>query len=748
MIIIESLEVLWAFLGTDLSQGQCKICDKILLVFRDTSPVELEYFRLGSHSTVMVLSSCESHKSFIMESLRLDPVLHKLKDYAILSGPGRKQFLATTRPAPHNEITNLNLRIVKDPLSAKPQSFIQPNASWIQRSLPRRWKALCDESHSGMCKSSFETISAVRPAWLIDTWMECLVPFSDQQSYVALSYVWGQVEQHRTLSSELDVLQRPYSLHRDSETTSLPDTIHDAIRWVQVLDERFLWVDSICIVDDDPSHKHAELDRMSGIYANASVTIVAAQGDDPTYGLRGLRGVTKPRSFQQRVYRIKNVQLAECSFPPHGHKANKWETRGWTFQEAVFSRRRLIFEADCIRWECGQARILEESEPGSQGEPAGFRTRPYQVKYEHILRESHPDVSGLGLLLSSYSVREFTYSEDVLRAFSGIAYALSRVYPGGFISGLPAGFIGTALLWRGSVSLTRRKASTREGQLRLPSWTWAGWEGQISSISWRAADMWTNHNPRDALESHVGGYEFTETTPLCRWRYKEKESDPGVDICDIWQEYKLKYLTEAERPCPPGWTRHRCSCPKVSGDAGIRNPDQLDPKWFFKHDMDPVRQFRFPLPIRRQATPSSMIYAPFISCRTRYASLHVAENIHLGVSLQLVTLRIRNEQWAGVLQPDEGTADVVLGPYRRQLVQLVEIAQGQRWYKPNVALPYYSKIHELDPEVRPKAGESYDFYHVMWVVFEGGIAYRKGLGEVSKAAWEAQDRQEIDLTLG
>jgi hypothetical protein len=75
----------------------------------------------------------------------------------------------------------------------------------------------------------------------------------------------------------------------------IPITILNAIHFVRFLGERYLWVDSLCIVqDDDEDRKPEQLNSMAAIYANGSLNIVAADGSNAAYGLRGVRELSKP----------------------------------------------------------------------------------------------------------------------------------------------------------------------------------------------------------------------------------------------------------------------------------------------------------------------------------------------------------------------------------------------------------------------------------------------------------------------
>jgi hypothetical protein len=233
---------------------------------------------------------------------------------------------------------------------------------WIDLSIPTEWLESCDELHQESCAKPLLSgrLSATRPTFVVDTLKHCLVKPLWDDSYVALSYVWGKRACFVTTRANLEDLQFPGSLSLDRAPT-ISKTVRDAIGLTRVLMQRYLWVDALCIVQDDESVKHADLMNMGAIYANAVVTIVAAQGDDADAGLRGIEGVSSPRDLGQRICRLANGFIMSARFD---YKHGTWHSRGWTYQEELFSRRRIIFEGERIRWECCDAVWHEDIEHG------------------------------------------------------------------------------------------------------------------------------------------------------------------------------------------------------------------------------------------------------------------------------------------------------------------------------------------------------------------------------------------------
>ncbi|KAK0639955.1 heterokaryon incompatibility, partial [Cercophora newfieldiana] len=166
--------------------------------------------------------------------------------------------------------------------------------------------------------------------------------------YVALSYVWGSAAGLSSTRGNIDALKRPGSLwlaQRD-----LPAVITDAMALVAGMGERYLWVDRLCILQDDGDTKMAAINQMDVIYENALLTIVAAEGADASAGLPGVG--RRPRMQAQRCDvigpRLKMIVPHELD----ALRSTKWASRAWTFQEYLASPRRLIFVNGQIAFRC------------------------------------------------------------------------------------------------------------------------------------------------------------------------------------------------------------------------------------------------------------------------------------------------------------------------------------------------------------------------------------------------------------
>lgn len=144
--------------------------------------------------------------------------------------------------------------------------------SWLFKS----WKDRCISLHGAKCHGELFQYAAESggPVLLIDVRRNCLVPAIPGARYFALSYVWGKTNGLITKKTNLERLSSFASLV--DEQNNISNTVLDAMRVVRLLGERFLWVDCLCIVQDDVETKATQINQMWDVYAGAFATIVAA----------------------------------------------------------------------------------------------------------------------------------------------------------------------------------------------------------------------------------------------------------------------------------------------------------------------------------------------------------------------------------------------------------------------------------------------------------------------------------------
>jgi hypothetical protein len=187
---------------------------------------------------------------------------------------------------------------------------------WIDFDDVRRWILTCEENHPTTefpeCRpATFNPSVLPRNSRrqldfrLIDVDSMCIVYAPRQCRYIALSYVWGQRNNRRLVltSDNEEALMEQGGLAREETRTSIPNTILDAMSVVRKLGERYLWVDSLCLLQDEANELQDCVAIMDLFYEMAVLTIVAASGEDAWSGLPGVSPT--PRRLSRLVREIK-----------------------------------------------------------------------------------------------------------------------------------------------------------------------------------------------------------------------------------------------------------------------------------------------------------------------------------------------------------------------------------------------------------------------------------------------------------
>lgn len=249
------------------------------------------------------------------------------------------------------------------------------------------WHAQCEATHGDCCNDGHfqELAQQLNHLLLVDVIAGNLVTLPTSTKFVALSYVWGNVATLKSEKSNIEKLKQRGVLFQESYKSAIPNTVRDAIHVVKASGEKFLWVDCLSIIQDS---ENQDMDRMlqsmARIYASAEFTIVAAQGEDANYGIRGAGGPS-----EQREYTVSHrdfIHEGGNGFPWR----SRWASRGWTFQEALFSRRLLVFNKEAL-WICGRLMRLEHDNDSI-----------YQDLLWLFLRLCHADARAYCLHLPAY----------------------------------------------------------------------------------------------------------------------------------------------------------------------------------------------------------------------------------------------------------------------------------------------------------------------------------------------------------
>ncbi|KFY24476.1 hypothetical protein V493_05205 [Pseudogymnoascus sp. VKM F-4281 (FW-2241)] len=363
--------------------------------------------------------------------------------------------------------------------------------------LMKTWLRKCEDWHNIACwkedisRSRREGPVTVKFPFrpfvrLLDLKDDCIVETTATLVFVALSYVWGRVEVFKTLKKTLPDLMQPGSLSKNFD--QFPTTIRDAITFTRQLEHRYLWIDSICILQDDALDKATQVLHMDAIFTRASFIIIAASGSDANAGLTGLNGPPRDITQHTAIYSDELTLLSLKLGREDDLNTSVWNSRCWTYQEYVLSRRSLIFTKDSVYFQCGHACWSEDINklwpspyicasdlniiPSRGEEPPTVTT---EITYSLGVAHHY-----FFIMVNEYTLRNMTYPSDRLSGFQGIINFYNMKYGPIFIWGMwSEEMLIHSLLWQPHQELARLPIDEETNAPIYPSWSWAGWSGAV-----------------------------------------------------------------------------------------------------------------------------------------------------------------------------------------------------------------------------------------------------------------------------
>ena len=365
-------------------------------------------------------------------------------------------------------------------------SMINITSSKVDWHLVNKWlrtdteNAHCVVQEASSCSSTGISLSPPPEKSSQLTVIDCqsgeLVKIPPGTEYVTLSYVWG---------SGCAAFESDRAAGTTGSLRTLPLTVEDSLLVCLNLGNRYLWVDRYCISQTDSEERHRLIQKMDEVYASSILTIVACAGQDPRYGLPG---VTRPRSGLPGI--LVKHPLDKASWYLQALPMTKdirqsvWAKRGWTYQEAVLSQRKLYFTDHQLYFEGFQAVHCEWAvwcpSKAADEVPSIFPQLKHHAPHEEIY-----------LCIANYSGRELSFESDALNAILGIFAVFEQRHQMRHIWGMPY-----MSVCEGHDTLDNTKKpsmwyslgfETLYGAIRrkaFPSWSWLGWNEVQSWPSW------------------------------------------------------------------------------------------------------------------------------------------------------------------------------------------------------------------------------------------------------------------------
>lgn len=446
-------------------------------------------------------------------------------------------------------------RILENPIwgLTRPTNFDDSLPTVLQ------WFKLCNFEH-GKCFRA----SSVMPTRVIDVNVQngssdlrlYHPPKGYNFPYVALSHCWGPSKTPPSSKTTKDNLT---SFENEILASTLPTSFQDAIYVTRRLNIRYLWIDSLCIIQDDEDDWEIESAKMASIYQNAYVTIAATASASCKDTLLTPRPSATIFEFTGKDGRSEMIHARLHPLGSQSLLDSPLFKRAWAFQEMILSPRVLHFAEDQLYWKCRNDVFSEDC--------LVRLLSPLQNNFEAGKFTSQDEYGGWKLWwewVQVYSTLALSNVTDKAAAFAGLTelYSQSRGEGEQPLAGLWRSDLHFGLLW---YSIGPRRFTDLEN---VPSWSWFKMDNPIMSHSTinemrgrnlrrtatiiEAAVHWTGHK----LTSPLSGGAITMQS---RIRPVNMQYLPATDqnltqivrACSSWissTEQQHKFLWQARGP--------------------------------------------------------------------------------------------------------------------------------------------------------------------------------------------------------
>ncbi|KFY28132.1 hypothetical protein V491_00621 [Pseudogymnoascus sp. VKM F-3775] len=355
----------------------------------------------------------------------------------------------------------------------------------------KTWLSVCQEKHQETCISIQPT---VLPDRVIDVGdsddLHLLETGGTQGVYLTLSHSWG--DPAGVLKTTTQNLSH---MIKHIEFSTMPNTFKDAVTITRMLGYRYLWIDSLCILQDSQEDWEIASVKMGDIYKDSALTIAAAISTDSSGNLihvyeappvpilhNSLR--INASADSRRPMSIRRKEKGEDELLD-GIVKSHLATRGWALQERYLSERILYYGKRQLYWECrGLLCAADGDEPDKYNESQFWRwhhgpkdSLSTTTTGADITTQRYRELCSTWYnILEQYSKRNLTIASDKFPALSGVAAQFAQLTGDTYIAGLWERDLVVGLLWR----CEDPENSRRPQEFRAPTWSWAALDAKIS----------------------------------------------------------------------------------------------------------------------------------------------------------------------------------------------------------------------------------------------------------------------------
>ncbi|KAI0117673.1 hypothetical protein GGR51DRAFT_545666 [Nemania sp. FL0031] len=379
-----------------------------------------------------------------------------------------------------------------------------------QFTLLKEWLKVCDETHENCRSESGNALTMPTRVVELGTTLRIVESTSIEPSkYVALSHCWGNPKgtNHFCATTEnIDILKKSIDFNR------LPKTFRDAIMVVKGIGVKYLWIDSLCIIQDKQDDWEHELTTMEQVFSSAYCTLAASSARSSVEGFLDYR---KPRPCVE-IETSDETTLYACPHIDDFHgdvDLGTLNTRGWVLQERALSRRTIFYTSNQVYWECGVGvhcetlARLQNSKAALLGDPRFPRSTLayYRDGRQMLVQDLYERYSGLA----------FSKEWDRPMAILGLETRLARAFNTQAAHGFFALYFARLLLWKRRNSRWMTRIKQRPGSSHVPTWSWLSKVGAIKYLDlkfqethWEVSDF---KNPFERPTSPSGATNTGKT---------------------------------------------------------------------------------------------------------------------------------------------------------------------------------------------------------------------------------------------
>ncbi|KAH7335103.1 heterokaryon incompatibility protein-domain-containing protein, partial [Pyrenochaeta sp. MPI-SDFR-AT-0127] len=317
--------------------------------------------------------------------------------------------------------------------------------------------------------------------------------------YITLSHCWGNANMVRLERSKLEEFKASIS--------NLPKTFNDLILAARKFGVKYVWIDCLCIVQDEISDWHSECSTMDRVYRNAFFNIAATASRNSHGGLFFDRPKSKPCTVVLSAGRGRETfLLVDTALFEKDIADSPLLKRGWILQERLLAPRVLHFARKQLFWECKE---LCASETYPYGLPSAIRRdvlqqglkengkdslvkkRPLSLlklashsfgrlyEVEGVEEIDQEEVKSWYRIVKAYSQTSLTFTSDKLPALSGIAKFFQRTPRNTYLAGIWKAHLPVGLAWYCS-SWVQEAPLPQPEKCRAPTWSWMSIDNPVT----------------------------------------------------------------------------------------------------------------------------------------------------------------------------------------------------------------------------------------------------------------------------